>query len=407
MTPTRPKGLAALLRAEGVPARRRRLLGVIALLLASASWLPLVHLPFVPTGDDLDRTARDLASRQLALIDPSDGRDREIRRMRGTNAEWDFMGRTYLVLALANMSLRQPDRAPRYLDLVDRIIDDTLRLEREKGIHYFLMEYARSGVFITDPPRSLFIDGEIALMMGARRLVEEKGEYRAPLRQRVDAMVAYMERSPVLSGESYPDECWTFCNTVALASIRIHDVLDGRDHSAFLDGWIRTARKDLVDPDTGLLVSSYSRRGQAFDGPEGSSIWMAAHCLQVVDADFARDQYARAKRELSRGLFGFGWAGAWPRGWKGPVDVDSGPVIPVLDVSAGSSGLAFVGAAAFDDREYLASLMTTLDFAAFPERTEEGRRYCASNQVGDAVLLYALVLGPLWDRVDERMRHGG
>jgi hypothetical protein len=26
-------------------------------------------------------------------------------------------------------------------------------------------------------------------------------------------------------------------------------------------------------------------------------------------------------------------------------------------------------------------------------------RYCASNQVGDAVLLYASVLGPVWEKI--------
>jgi hypothetical protein len=84
--------------------------------------------------------------------------------------------------------------------------------------------------------------------------------------------------------------------------------------------------------------------------------------------------------------------------------VDSGAVIPGLDVSAGGSGLAFIGAASFGDAELFRELRTTLDFAAFPARDDRGLRYCASNQVGDAVLLYAAVLGPLWDRVEARLR---
>ncbi|MGO8736151.1 MAG: hypothetical protein ACLQVM_25535, partial [Terriglobia bacterium] len=54
----------------------------------------------------------------------------------------DFMGRTYLVLALANMSLREPAAQESYLKIMDQIIGETMRLEKEKGLYFFLMDYA-------------------------------------------------------------------------------------------------------------------------------------------------------------------------------------------------------------------------------------------------------------------------
>ena len=81
------------------------------------------------------------------------------------------------------------------------------------------------------------------------------------------------------------------------------------------------------------------------------------------------------------------------------LDVDSGMIIPGLDISAGGSGLAFVGASSFVDIDHLGRLHATLDFAAFPVRENGGLRYAASNLVGDAVILYAGVLGPIWDKV--------
>ena len=74
-------------------------------------------------------------------------------------------------------------------------------------------------------------------------------------------------------------------------------------------------------------------------------------------------------------------------------------MIPLLDVSAGSSGLALVGAATFGDRAYLDELRATLELGAFPVERDGGVTYAAGNQVGDAVLLYALELGPMWRRV--------
>ena len=166
--------------------------------------------------------------------------------------------------------------------------------------------------------------------------------------------------------------------------------------------WVEIARTRLVHPGTGLLVSSFRLDGTPLDGPEGSTIWMVAHCLEAVDQAFAADQYRRARRELGRVTLGFGYAAEWPASWRGEVDVDSGSVIPGLDVSAGSSGMAFMAAATFHDDDFLQALASTLDMAAFPTRSRGELRYCASNQVGDAAILYAAVLGPLWEKVGPR-----
>jgi hypothetical protein len=190
-----------------------------------------------------------------------------------------------------------------------------------------------------------------------------------------------------------------FDHCVALDAIKMADYLDGSDHSALIRGWIAMARKKLVDPKSGLLISSFNTDGTPLDGPEGSSIWMVAHSLQLLDEDFARDQYRRARKELGEITLGFGYAHEWPKSWKGETDVDSGPIIPWFEISAGSSGMAFIGASTFDDGKFLASLAATLDFAGFPSRTRGRLKYCASNQVGDAALLYAATLGPLWQKV--------
>ena len=60
--------------------------------------------------------------------------------------------------------------------------------------------------------------------------------------------------------------------------------------------------------------------------------------------------------------------------------------------------MAMVGAHAFGDDVCASSLRASLDFAAFPVDGPEGRRYAASNEVGDAILLYASALGPAWNR---------
>jgi hypothetical protein len=385
------------------------LVALACLAVSGAVWLGSLHWFFRPAISDyysptgpLPPKARAIAQSHLELWQDPVKRQAELDRMRRTNAEWDFMGRTFLVLSLSNMALRQPSETTACLEVADRIISDTLDLESGGGHAFFLMDYARASDFVARNGRSLFVDGEVVLMMGARRLVREYLPYRAAMDERVTSMILQMEQSPVLCAESYPNECWMFCNCVAAAAIRITDLLNGTDHSVFLRRWLDKVRERLVHKDTGLLISSFTFEGERLDGPEGSSIWMAAHCLAVVDEAFARDQYERARRELRANVLGFGYAREWPASWHGPRDVDSGPVIPWLEVSAGSSGQAFMAATTFGDMVFLRELLTTLRFAAFPVERKGRLRFAASNQVGDAVLLYSLAEGPLWDLVRAR-----
>jgi len=355
----------------------------------------------VPSG--IAPKAQQLAAHHAKLWSASDARAGEIARMRQSNAEWDFMARTYFVLALANMALRDPAGESRHLALMDTVIDDTIRQEQENGIYHFLMDYAHYGRFLGPKGRSVFQDGEIALMLAARQSVEPKAPYAQPLRERVSLVIETMEAGPILCGESYPNECWTFCNTVALAAVRLADAVTGTDHGEFLARWVASARKHLVHPGTGLLVSSFTLDGDFIDGPEGSSIWMAAHCLQLIDPEFADEQYRLARQALGRDALGFGYAREWPEAWRGPTDIDSGPIVPFLEISPGSSGLAILGAAAFGDHDYLAKLLTSLEYGAFPQLEDGCLRYHASNSVGDAVLLYAMVQGKLWEAARARL----
>ena len=328
------------------------LVGLAALVVAAIIWLPCLHFLFTrPLSDfrqnqGLSPKARQLAARHLRLWTDPALREQELNKMRASNAEWDFMGRSYLVWSLANMALRDPASKSLYLQTMDQIIDETLRLEKQEGMYFFLMSYAKERHYLVQPAHSLFLDGEIALMLAARRVVEEKPEYKPLLTERVNAIVERFRKSPRLLLESYPDECWMFDHCVALDAIKMADYLDGSDHSALI-----------------------------------------------------RDQYQRARKELGVITLGFGYAHEWPKSCKGQADVDSGPIIPGFEISAGSSGMAFIGASSFADDQFLVPLAATLDFAGFPARTHGRLKYCASNQVGDAALLYASTLGPLWQKV--------
>src|SRR6266446_3368546 len=213
---------------------KRILTGLAALFIAGAIWLPCLHFLFARSASDFYRLAglspqaRQLAARHLQLWTEPALREQELRRMRASNAEWDFMGRSFLVWSLANMGLREPASKALYLQTMDQIIDETLRLEKQEGIYFFLMPYAKARPYVVQPAHSLFLDGEIALMLASRCLLDQKPAYQPLLTERVNAITERFQQSPHLALESYPDECWMFDHVVALAAIRLADRLEDR-----------------------------------------------------------------------------------------------------------------------------------------------------------------------------------
>lgn len=346
-------------------------------------------------GAGLDRPGWHEALAE-ARIWPWEGGPRdELRRIHKANPEYDFMSRTFLVLALGDLALEQPDRwRSRALAAIDAVLDDTMDTVTRRGPGAFSMSYWSAGRTLTG--RSLFIDGEILLMLSVRRLIEESAGRRRIAEALAAKVVATMNSTTLLCGESYPNECWTFCNSLALAALRAHDHLGASDHSSLRRQWVQIAKERLIHPETGLLISSFTTDGTPKDGPEGSTMWLTTHALRLVDPDLARAQYALARQHLGRIAGGFGWAREWPVGHEGRPDVDSGPIVPGLDASASSSGLAILAARSFQDRAFSRALLASLTLAASPV-TEEGRlRFSASNAVGDSVILAGLTVGPLW-----------
>jgi hypothetical protein len=281
-------------------------------ILAACLWFPVIHLFFkkdisqYKSSHAVAPMAQALANTHLALWRDPKLRKIELDKMQYNNPEWDFMSRTYFVLALANMALLDSSYTNQSCSIIDAIIENTLMTETERGFQYFLLDYGRRGGWVNSPEGSIFIDGEIALMMAARRAIREKESLKPLLQKRVQRMVRRMKESPIFCDESYPNECWIFCNTVGLAAIKMSDKLDKTDHSLFFQKWLRQAKDKLVDKKTGLLISAFTIQGKPLatgPGPEGSSIWMACHMLQIIDPVFAREKYKKAKSELGGSLF--------------------------------------------------------------------------------------------------------
>lgn len=370
--------------------------------LRAALALIVLALPvaFAATRPSPERRAEDLLQAQVALWEDPDARARTVAELRALNPEWDFMRRTFLGLALVDRALAAPEEADRWLPVVDELLASLVADEARLGQEGFLLPYARRAPFRDPAGRSVFVDGEIALLAGARRMVREDPATAALHRERV----AHLQRSFAahLLPESYPDEGWTFCMTNALVALRLADALDGTDHAPLVRAWVHEIGA-LAEPDTGLLPSSLTPDGRVLDGPEGSSIWLVAANLALLDPDLAQRQYAGAREGLFHALLGLGWASEWGPGWRGPVDVDSGPIVPLFDASPSSSGFALLAARAFGDDRTFDRLARSLHAADLLVAVDPRMATLADNPMGDVIVLHALTFGPLWEEARARL----
>ncbi|MCB9797810.1 MAG: hypothetical protein H6741_34455 [Alphaproteobacteria bacterium] len=325
----------------------------------------------------------------------------DVEAMRALNPEWDFMSRTFLVLTLAEESLADRERAAEDLAVMDHIIADTLAQEAAHGHEHFLLGYASYRPWKADG-RSLFVDGELLVMMGARRLVQDD-RWEAEMQARAAQVEASLgAASPLPFAESYPDEGWTFCHAMALTGLRMHEALDGADHGDTTARWLAAAREHLVDADTGLLVSEFDMLGRVHDGVEGSSLWWSLTALRLLDPEWADAQYLVAKEALAGRFMGWSYAKEWPEGAEGPTDIDSGPIVPGLDASASSSGFAILAARAFEDKRWSRQLVGSLGAAQTVMAVHPGLAAAADNPVGQSVITWGLSFGPLWAEIEAR-----
>lgn len=370
---------------------RSRRAALVTTLLAALS-VPAVPLAVNAAAPPVDGHLAALASDWQ-----SDGAPPSFTELRSMNPEYDFMARTFTVLALADHALTTPDSVDDDLRVIDTILRDTLRYDDPR---HWLLPYADASPWRGDG-HSLFVDGELLVMLGARRLVrDDSPEWQAETQRRAAAVVANLERNdPLPLAESYPNEGWTFCHTMALVGLRMHEVLDGADHHAARDAWVAFARERLVDPDSGLLISEFTMDGAPQDGPEGSSLWFTTVALRLIDPALADAQYAGAKQALGGTVFGWGYAREWPAGSRRYVDVDSGPIVPIINASASSSGFAIVASQAAGDDDWNRALVHALAAANAVMTVDPSLAAAADNAIGQSVIAWGLGFGPLWARV--------
>jgi hypothetical protein len=137
--------------------------------------------------------------------------------------------------------------------------------------------------------------------------------------------------SPYLA--SYPRQAWPADNTVAMASLSLHQRSRGVDHLPVITRWARQvkASSDAV----GLIPHAWDMEGATpREGARGSSQSLMNCFLPLIDSTLAQEQFERYREHFLDSRLGVPMVREYPKGTSGRGDVDSGPVVLGVGFSA-------------------------------------------------------------------------
>jgi len=193
--------------------------------------------------------------------------------------------------------------------------------------------------------------------------------------------------------ESYPGQVWPCDTVVAVAALaRAQALVPQPAVGELVAGW--TVRAAAVrDPAAGLLPHRLAADGSVREAPRASSQALMLAFLPDIDPGAAAADYRRfvdtfVVREL--GLVG---VREYPVGTDGEGDVDSGPLVAGVSLSA--SAVASAAARRHGDTDLAGALDAQAELVALPVPWFDGRRYgFGLLPVADAFLVWARAQPP-------------
>jgi hypothetical protein len=308
------------------------------------------------------------------------------------SGEWALVTHQMVALGLAQLCLAHPDWRSWLAPVVTTAAAKSFRPEmRDFGTNAWRGEDAMESLSSDHGHAYL---GYAALALGMARLLDPG--FPPALAREHDALIAAYERrllaSPTGLIETYPGEAYPTDVAAVAAAIAVHGRVTHTSHEAVLRHWAERVRAVQIDRVSGLIVQRMdARTGTPHDAPRGSGTGLAAYFAGFADREIARLLATGVLRHEST-RFGFGGIREYADGHSGRGDVDSGPVL--LGISVSATGFALAPARAFGEHDAFVELYRTVDLFGLPTSSGERGRFAIGGPIGNALMLALLTSGP-------------
>jgi hypothetical protein len=231
--------------------------------------------------------------------------------------------------------------------------------------------------------------GYVNLALGMLRIVAPHNRFVGLHDRITEALARRISLAPNGLIETYPGEAYPADNAAVIGSIGLHDRLPESDHHALLAAWTKTFRARWIDPASGMIYQAGDpATGQPRGPARASHTALAVYALSFAAPELSRDLFAALQRSQHASFVGFGAIREDAPGKSGSSDIDSGPV--VLGVGVSATGFTLAGARIHGDRALYTELYRTAELFGAPRKSGEGRRFVSGGPLGDAILLAML-----------------
>ncbi len=372
--------------------RVQRLVAIAAALVA-VRWVPALWC-----GRDAaawmrgDPAIQQALAEEMARFEARDGARAALPAADRFTGEWALVTHQMTALGLAQLCLAHPAWKERYAPVVTRAALASFRPEmRGFGTHAWKGEDALASL---GGPHGHAYLAYPALAVGMARLIDPA--FPEDVAAQHDALVAAYERrlmaSPTGLIETYPGEAYPTDVAAVAAAIAVHGRVTGADHRAVIAHWADLVRRVQIDPASGLVIQRMGALdARPHDAPRGSGTALAAYFAGFADRGVA-DLLAEGVLRHESTLLGFGAIREYAEGHDGAGDIDSGPV--VLGVSVSATGFALAPARAMGRADAFTRIYRTTDLFGLPVAGGDRLRFAVGGPIGNALLLALLTSGP-------------
>ncbi|WP_431955619.1 hypothetical protein [Nocardia lijiangensis] len=354
-------------------------------------------LPSWWCGRDADEWYRGDPARVEALAEELVAFEAEDDQRRATGSGgvidrmWGLLAHQMTALGLAQVCLEHPEWRERYAPIVTHAAAKSLLPEMRT--EFTSAWHGRDGLADLDSPNGHAYLSYPALALGIARLVDPA--FPPDLAVQHDALIASYERrllaSPTGLLDTFPGEAYPTDVAAVAAAIAVHGRATGIDHGAVLAHWAQQVRAVQIDRGTGLVLQRMGVDGRAHDAPRASGTGLAAYFAGFADRALA-EELATVLFRQERSFLGFGAIHEYGNGFRGAGDMDSGPLI--LGISISATGFALAPARSFGHRDTFTRLFRTTDLFGLPLRSGPRLRFATGGVIGNALLLAFLTSGP-------------
>jgi hypothetical protein len=330
---------------------------------------------------DEPETQRALASEVRAHVDSGVAASAFHTGSARFDGEWAFGTFLMAALGLGQVVLQQPELASTYIPTMEKCAEHLTSAETNAFGTAAWGDFGFDGL---PAGRGHAYLGYSNLALSMLRLIHPTTRFAKIHDDLTEGLARRLSAAPHALFETYPGEAYPADISLVAASIALHDCATGDKPRAFWESWKKNFTQ-WIDPHSGLAFQAGdAQSGRPTAPPRASGSGLVAFAFTFVDKPMAKRLYAGLANARAD-ILGYGGIREYPANFEGSGDIDSGPV--VLGVSVSATGFTLASAKLQGDFDLFTHLYRTTDFWGVPMHRTNGMRYLSGGPLGNAILL--------------------